>query len=390
MRAGRRAVRLAVLALAARGLVACGGETGSSAFVAPPVLVQRVEAHRLEERIEATGELRARDAATVAAQLAGQVTRVVHGEGDAVAAGQVVMEIDPEKRQLELADARARLAEARASFGESERELARMRKLHQEGVASDARLDAAETQLRLARSRRDAAVAQLGIAGRSLRDSSVAAPFAGLVSRRWVSEGEFVTLGAKLFDLVALDPIEVEFHLAERDSSRVARGAPVDVRVSPFPDQVFRAEVTVVSPTIDPATRTLRVKALLPNADGRLRPGLFARVDLGISLRQGVAMVPEEAVLQRADGSVAFRLADDSRAERRVLRLGVFREGLVEVSEGLAVGDVVVVRGHDQLVDGSPVSLRDAAGRLLEQPPASGAAGEAVSRAGAPEGPASP
>jgi membrane fusion protein (multidrug efflux system) len=254
------------------------------------------------------------------------------------------------------------LAQAQAQAAEAEREVARIEKLHAQGVAADAKLDQARTAVHTARSSRDAVQAQLGMAERSLRDSSVAAPFAGLVARRHVSEGEFVSPGQKLFDLVALDPVEVEFHVAERDSSRVRAGAPVDVRVAPFPDEVFHAVVSVVSPTIDPATRTLRVKALLPNGDGRLRPGLFARADLGVAVREGVAMVPDEAVLQRADGPVAFRLVDGGRVERRALELGAIREGMVEVRSGLTAGDRVVVRGQNELVDGGVVSVRDAAG----------------------------
>jgi membrane fusion protein (multidrug efflux system) len=237
-----------------------------------------------------------------------------------------------------------------------------MEKLHAEGVAADAKLDSIRTQLRLARSNRDAAGAQLGMAERGARDSTVRAPFAGLVARRYVSEGEFVQPGQKLFDLVALDPIEVEFTLPERDSSRVVLGQPVAVRVAPFPDQVFQAEVTVIAPTIDPTTRTLRVKARMSNTDGRLRPGLFARADLGVAVRDGVAMIPEEAVLQRSDGAVAYRVVGGTRAERRAIKVGVIRDGRIEVSEGLAIGDQVVVRGQNQLVDGAAVSLRDAKG----------------------------
>src|SRR5690606_2063870 len=96
----------------------------------------------------------------------------------------------------------------------------------------------------------------------------------------------FVQPGQKLFELVALDPIEVEFHVPEKESSRVAQDAPVAVRVAPFPDEVFEARVPLVSPTIDPTARRLRVKAQLPNPDGRLRPGLFARADLGIAVRE--------------------------------------------------------------------------------------------------------
>ena len=345
------------------GLAGCGGEPATAPVSAKPVLVGEVEAHRIEDRIEATGQLLARSQAAVAAQVGGQITRIARDEGEGVAEGELVIEIDPERRKLEADSARAMLAQAEAQAAEAERELGRIEKLHAQGVAAAAKLDQVRTALRSARSSRESLQAQLGMTERSVRDSSVTAPFAGLVARRYVSEGEFVAPGQKLFELVALDPIEVEFHLPERDSSRVSQDAPVAVRVAPFPDQVFEARVTVVSPIIDPATRTLRVKAELPNPDGRLRPGLFARADLGVAVRERVAMIPEEAVLQRADGAVAFRLVGDGRVERRALELGVIREGRIEVRSGLAVGDRVVVRGQSDLVDGAAVSVRDAAGQ---------------------------
>ena len=195
------------------------------------------------------------------------------------------------------------------------------------------------------------------------------------------SPGEFVIAGQKLFELVSLDPVEVEFHLPEVDSSRVRQGMPVEVRVAPYPDEVFRATLSVISPTIDSRTRTLRVKGLIANPDGRLRPGLFARVDLGVELRRNVTLIPEEALLQRADGRVIYRIVDGERVERRVVEIGVIRDGFVEVRAGLSGDDVVVLRGHADLLDGSRIVSRDAAGALLPPvaarvTPAAGAGGE--------------
>ncbi len=370
-----RLVGLAFLA------AACGPQDAPPAIVAPPVVVERVDAHRIEDRIEATGQLLARSQAAVASQVGGQITRIVRDEGQSVTGGDLVLEIDPERRQLEADSARALLAQADAQAGEAERELGRRKQLHAQGVASDARLDEARTALRSLRASRDALRAQLGMTERSVRDSSVQAPFAGLVARRHVSVGEYVTPGQTLFDLVALDPIEVEFHIPERDSSRVTVGASVDVRVAPFPDETFRATVSVVSPVIDATTRTLRVKASLANPDGRLRPGLFARADLGIAVREGVPMIPEEAVLQRADGAVAFRLIDGNHVERRELELGVIRDGRIEVRDGLAAGDLVVVRGQSELMHGGVVSVRDATGAPVSSPPTElGVASDASAR----------
>jgi len=349
------------LAILAAGLLACGEEAPPDAAL-PGVVVEDVVARDLEERIEATGELIARNRALIAAEVGGRITELIVDEGNLVAEGDAVLAIDPERRQLELADAQARLAEVEAAAAEAEREHARIRKLHDEGVASVARLDQAETQLRLARSRRDAAGAQLGVARRALEDARVRAPFAGVISERRVSVGEFVQPGMPLFELVAMDPLEAEFHLPEADASRVREGQEVALRVAPHPGQVFAARVGFVSPTVDPGTHTLLVRAVVANPDGRLRPGLFAAVDLGVARRAEVAMIPEEAVLQRADGQVAFRLGAERRVQRLVIQTGVHRDGEVEVTQGLAVGDRIVVRGHYALVDGAQVDPRTPAG----------------------------
>jgi membrane fusion protein (multidrug efflux system) len=337
-----------------------------------PVVLSQVELRILNERIEAPGELLAKNRAEIAAEVAGQVTEIRVDDGEPVEGGGIVLEIDPERRRLELDDARARLAEAQAAEAERGREVERYRKLRKRDVASKAQLDAAETGLSTARSRVLAARASVGGAERALRDSSVAAPFSGLIARRRAQRGEYVQPGQPLFELVSLDPIEVEFHLAEVDSARVEIGQGVDVRVAPYPDEVFRATVSVISPTIDRRTRTLRVKALLPNAEGRLRPGLFARVDLGVARRSDVTMIPEEAVLQRSDGAIVFRLGSENRVERLVIGTGLYRDGWVEVTHGLAGRDTIVRRGHNELIDGSVVLPRNPDGTPTVAAPGSG------------------
>lgn len=349
--------------IALLGLLAgCGSQETGPAIAAPPVLVERVEAQTLSERIEASGQLVAVDEASVAAEVAGRVTQLRVEEGAAVSAGDIVLEIDRERRRLELASQQAVAAEAREAITRAERELSRIRSLKERSAASQSRLDEAETELRQMQARLAAAEAQRGLAERAQRDASVAAPFAGLLARRYVSVGDFVAAGEPLFDLVALDPVEVEFHLTERDSGRVSLGDRVEVRVAPFPQEVFPATVHVVSPRIDEATRTLRVKARLDNREGRLRPGLFARADLGVAERQDVPMLPEEAVLQRSDGAVVFVLREDGRVERRGIRTGIYLDGRVEAVAGVRAGERVVVRGQARLVDGLAVDVRGADG----------------------------
>jgi membrane fusion protein (multidrug efflux system) len=330
----------------------------------------------IADRIEATGQLVARDHAQIAAEIAGRVTEILVEEGASVRASEAVLAIDPERRNLERDSARARVDEARAQLREQDRAYQRVAELRERGVASETQREQGETAQKLARSRLAAAEAELGVLERALRDASVTAPFDGLVAEHFVSRGEYVTPGQKLFELVALDPIEVEFHLPEVDSGRVATGQIVDVRVAPFPDESFDGEVSVVSPTIDPRSRTLRVKALLANPGGRLRPGLFARLDLGVALRPDVPMVLEEAILRRAEGSIVFRALDDNRVERVAVETGVHQDGYVEVLKGLAPGDRVVTRGGDRLAEGQVILPRNPDGTLAA-PRASDLAGAA-------------
>jgi len=362
---------LASLLGSALALAGCGDANEPPVVSRPPVTVAAVEERAVADRILVTGEILAVNEASVAAEVDGRITSILVCEGKAVEKGATIFEIDRERRQLELENARAGLEEATARFDQQRREAERIRRLHASNSTSEARLDAAESELQLARSRLTAARVGVGLAERALRHASVAAPFSGIVARRHVSEGEFVKPGGELFDLVSLDPIEVEFRVPERDAGRIELGQPLDVRVAPFPDETYRATIHMISPRIDRSSRTLRIKAEIENPEGRLRPGLFARADLGLNERESVPMISEGAILQRADGSVIFRLVADDRVERVVVTTGVFRDGHVEIVDGAEVGDVVVVRGHARLVDGAVVEVRTRAGKpVATSPPA--------------------
>jgi membrane fusion protein, multidrug efflux system len=365
MRRSRLALSLALCAAAAL-VPGCSRHKTAAQSPAHAVVLAPVEVRDVDERVAATGQIVAKQRADVAAQVPGEVTAIVVDEGQPVAEGAVVIEVDPERRALDLDRARARLSEAGSGLLDAQRLDVRMHALARHQVASKAQLDQADTALEAARSRVQAAQADLGAAQRAASDSRVAARFAGVIGRRFVSRGEYVQPGQKLFELVSLDPVEVEFSLPEADASRLRLGLPLDVSVAPYPDQVFHAEVSMISPEIDERTRTLRVKAVLANSDGKLRPGLFARADLGIARRTNVVLVPEEAVLQRSDGAVVFRAVDNgTKAERRKVELGPIANGKAEIRAGLAPGDVVIVRGHSLLADGAAISARNPDGSAV-------------------------
>ena len=348
----------AALALALTLALGCSdGQAVAPEMKLPLVSAMPVTIEDLEDRVTAVGELVAPQHAELSAEVDGRVTELMLVEGQSVTAGDPLLELDPAKRRLELAAARAHVSEAAASVENVRRQVSRQRELQARNISSQSALDDSETELRLAHAKLAAAKADLGVESRALEEATVRATFDGMVVRRMVSLGEYVQVGRSLVEIVSLNPIEVEFRVAEIDSSFVRLGQEVAVHVAPYPDRSFGAKVTVISPTIDPNTRTLRVKAVVDNAEGLLRPGLFARADLGLSVHEGVAVVPSSAVLQRVDGSVVFVLDGTNRATRRVVQLGSFQEGRVEVTKGLQAGDRVLVRGHADLLDGQQVRL---------------------------------
>ena len=169
--------------------------------------------------------------------------------------------------------------------------------------------------------------------------------------------------GKSLFELVSLDPLEAIFSLTELDTERVRLGQTVAISVGAFPERNFRGVITFVAPTVDPETRTLRIKAQVDNSGELLRPGLFARVSLGVDRREGVLMVPAESLLQRVGGASLYLVRTDGEGEEVVERVsvetGTTAGDMVEIRGGIRAGDRVVRRGHGGLANGMVVVVRE-------------------------------
>lgn len=350
---------IASLGWVAVGTVGCAEEEVAVEEILPSVSIYVVEAKTLEEEIRASGDLEARFHTEIAAEVDGRVTELSIDEGGSVEAGAVVIEIDPQRRQLDLAAAQARLSQARANLRKERSQTKRIRELRSQNVSSIQQLEEAETALALALSAVRAEEAAVGVAQRAVEDSSVTAPFAGLVARRSVELGEFVQKGTPLYELVSLDPLEAIFSLTELDTERVRVGQRVSISVGAFRGRDFGGVVTFVSPTVDPDTRTLRIKAEVDNAEGLLRPGLFARVSLGVAKRENVLMVPAESIIQRAGGASVYRVLDGDRVERVQVQTASTDGAFVEVRGEIKSGDKVVRRGHGGLADGMVVVVRN-------------------------------
>lgn len=353
---------------------ACREEQVATEELLPSVSAVEIAAVDFDQEIRASGDLRARFQTMIAAEIAGRVTELSVDEGGSVEEGAVVIKIDPERRRLDLAAAQARLAQARANLRQETSKVDRVRKLRSENISSEERLEEAETALLLAESSVRAEEAAVGVAARALKDASVSAPFKGLIAKRSVELGEYVEPGKDLFELVSMTPLDVTFSLPELDSQRVSVGQSIQITVAAPAEKIFDAVVTFIAPTIDPGTRTLRIKAEIDNREGILRPGLFARVLVGTDQRRSVLMVPEEALVQREGGAWLFVIGEGDRVRRVQVETGNQSKGRIEVrGDGISAGDRVVRRGHGGLADGMVVVVRDNQSSAVET-----AAGEPV------------
>ena len=219
------------------------------------------------------------------------------------------------------------------------------RNSHHEIHEQRLRKDTAVAELEVARARVD--LARLAVDRTEIR-----APFDGVLGFRWVDPGDRVTDETPLVQIDAIERLQVSFGITEQGVAFAKRGAPIQIRVLPYPGESFAGEVFFVSPTLDPAARRLILKAWVPNADERLRPGLFADVDLEVARRENALLVPESAVVLDRHGTFVWRVDDDDTAHRVPIEVGLRKGGRVEVTMGLRPGDTVVMAGTHKVSEG--------------------------------------
>jgi membrane fusion protein (multidrug efflux system) len=331
-------------ALAATGLLAACGDGGPDAGEAPPatiVVMARVAPVEWRDTIEALGTARANESVTLTAKVSETVRRVGFDSGDVVRAGDVIVDLSS-GAQL------AGLEEARAAYQEAERQLARGQELAQKQLISASQLD---TQ----RSTRDAAKARMDVVRAQLSDRVITAPFDGILGLRQVSPGSLVTPGTPIATLDDISVIKLDFSVPERYLAVLARGQDIAAHSETYPGRDFAGKVASVDSRVDPVTRSVTVRAEVPNPERLLRPGMLLSVRLYQAPRSAI-VVPEIAVLQVGTDAYVFRVTRDQTAQRVKVGLGSRRRGEVEISSGLSAGDVIVTEGAVKLRDGARVS----------------------------------
>lgn len=341
--------RFFAAAATAAGLAAgCGGVVDEDGAKPPAttVVMAKVAATEWRDTIEALGTARARESVILTAKVSETVRRVGFDSGDVVRAGDVIVDLSG-GQQL------ASLEEVRASFQEAERQLARGQELAQTKIISESQIDTL-------RATRDAARARMDVVRAQLSDRVITAPFDGILGLRRVSPGSLVTPGTEIATLDDISVIKLDFNVPERYLAVVSKGQDIAAHSETWPDRDFAGTVASVDSRVDPVTRSVTVRAEIPNPDRLLRPGMLLSVRLYREPRSAI-VVPEMAVVQVGSESFVYRVTDGQTAERVRVTLGSRRQGEVEIASGLSVGDTIVTEGSVKLRDGSRVAAAPAA-----------------------------
>ena len=313
---------------------------------APPPTPVKAVAAKLAPAVDeasAVGTLRADEAVTIRPEIAGRIAEFRFNEGQNVARGAVLLRLD----QSELA---AVLGSSRAQAVLDRQRLDRAEDMHRKGFIAQQALDEqrANYQRSLAKQREDEA---------KLAKTEIRAAFPGVMGLRQVSEGAYVAAGTDVVRLEKIDQLKLDFRVPESYVGKLKPGQVVRVLVDAYGEQGFTGSVYALEPAVDEGTRTLLVRARVANPELKLRPGMFARVQVQLGVREKAVWVPEAAIVPRGQDSTVFRVAA-GRAELVKVQTGLRNKvGEVEIVTGIAAGDMVVTEGTQRIGPGSPVMV---------------------------------
>lgn len=348
--------------------------SGNAGRAAPPpmmVEVATIGTGSIIELSEAVGNTRAFESVTLTAKVSGTVEKISFTEGQVVKAGDELVRLDVAERRADLEAARAAIATSRAQRAETGQKLERAQALRKTGAGTEAQVADLTLQLRTVETAIAAAEARERAAAARLEDLSIRAPFDGRVGLRQISLGALVDNKVTVTTLDDVSRMRLDFSVPETLVTKVAVDAPVKASSLAYPGRVFEGTVAVIDTRIDPVTRSAKVTALIPNADAALKPGMFMNVSLQVASRLNAVMAPEEAVIAEGPRQIAFTVKD-GKIERRVVTIGQRQQGQVEILNGLAVGDVIVVRGVQRIRQGMPVQTKPATPEKKDVPAARG------------------
>lgn len=323
----------------------------------PEIFVSKVQKKTLVDRVEALGTLKANESVTVSAQTTEIITSIMFEDGQRVLQGQVLVEVSS-------AEEKALLAEAEAAVREAKAQLQRTSPLAERGISSGVVLSERKRDF-------DAAVARVDAAKSRLEDRRIVAPFAGVVGLRNISVGALVVPGTSITTIDDDSVMKLDFAIPSTFLATIRLGLPIQAKAAAFGDRVFTGKVVAINSRVDEITRSITVRASIPNPEGQLRAGLLMIVEVLKNERQAM-VIPERAVISRGNDSFVFVVDPNSKEPKAVekkVALGQRSAGEVEVTDGLLFDDYVVIDGTLRVKPGQAVTIA-AIGDGAERPEA--------------------
>jgi len=337
----RRTIRGAVRAVLLLALLpACAQKKAGFQMPPTPVEVANVQTETVRDRFRALGSVEANEIVQIVSEVNAVVRQLPFTEGQVVRHGELLARLDDEEIGAEAHRADALRDQAKVNHE-------RIRQLFEQKAASPQELDDASAALKVAE-----ADAQLAHA--RLNKTRILSPLDGMVGRRLVSPGAFLRVGDSITEVASIDRVKISFAAPERYTAQLHPGAEVEITTTAQPGQVFIGKVNVVNPILDPGTRTVQLLAIAPNPGRRLRPGMSADVSATLAERPGALTIPDEAVFAQGNQNFVYVVSADT-VSLRPIGIASRDSARVEVSQGLAAGDVVVRAGYQKLYPGAHV-----------------------------------
>lgn len=362
----RTSTLVALAALVAAGVSCSSGKqatgSGPESAGSAPVKVFKVRTERIAEKLSYTGTLEAAREVTITPEIAGKIARIYVDEGDRVAAGDVLAELDTESTRLQLKQAEAALAAAEANFKDARKNMERMDKLFEENAVSATQHEKVQLAFEAASAQLAQARAAVDLAQHALDVSIMKAPFSGIISARNAKVGDVINpmMGSfsptsGVLKLVDYSRVKAVVAVTQSDVARIRKGQEAILRTGVYPGRDFPGRVTVVNLAADPASKKFRVEAVFENPELLLRPGTFGDVIFEVRTKDDALVVPQAALVE---GGFVY-VVEGGRAARRQVALGLRNTNTVEVTGGLREGELVVVEGQVGLEDGAPVIVKE-------------------------------
>ncbi len=329
-----------------------GHKVASRAAVS--VTVSTVKKGPVYRAYTAVGSLAPKDLARITPKVTGRISAIPVDEGDRVEEGTLLMQIDTFDYTRVVENATALKNQAWVNLDKAKRDFKRMERLYRDKTISEQKYRDVKTVFELAQYAYDQALVALKKAERDLKECRVLAPISGIVTNKHVNEGELTSPQVGAFVIMQMNLVKVEVDLPEEAYGYVESGNPCLVTVDAFPNETFKGIITMIYPTIDPVSRTVKITISLDNEDLKLRAGMTARAKVIQKARDNTISAPKAAFIKGEEGYFVYKMIS-GKVKKTDVTIGVRGDGVFEVTKGLAPGDQVVIKGFTGLRDNMAV-----------------------------------